>query len=94
MLYYLFEFLENNYDLPGAGLFRYISFRSAMAIVTALLVSVVWGDRIISSLKSMQIGESVRDLGLPGQKEKEGTPTMGGLIIVLAILIPCLLFSK
>ena len=94
MLFYLFEFLESQYDLPGAGLFRYVSFRSAMAIVTALIVSVAWGDRIISSLKSMQIGESIRDLGLDGQAEKEGTPTMGGLIIVLAVVIPSLLFAK
>lgn len=94
MLYYLFDFLDRTFDLPGAGLFQFVSFRAAMAIIFSLLISVVWGDRIILSLKSMQIGESVRDLGLKGQKEKEGTPTMGGVIIILAIVIPCLLFTK
>ena len=94
MLYYLFDFLDKHYDLPGAGLFQYVSFRAAMAIIFSLVISIVFGDRIINSLKKMQIGESVRDLGLSGQKEKEGTPTMGGVIIVLAIVIPCLLFTK
>ncbi len=94
MLYYLFDFLENQYDLPGAGLFRYVSFRSAMAIIFALFVSIILGNRIISSLKKMQIGESIRDLGLKGQMEKEGTPTMGGVIIVMAIVVPCLLFAR
>lgn len=94
MLYYLFDFLESHYDLPGAGLFRYVSFRSAMAIIVALFVTIILGNRIISSLKRMQVGESVRDLGLKGQKEKEGTPTMGGVIIVLAIVVPCLLFAR
>ncbi|MFT6807842.1 MAG: phospho-N-acetylmuramoyl-pentapeptide-transferase [Saprospiraceae bacterium] len=94
MLYYLFEFLDNNYDWPLVGLYKYVSFRAGMALVVALIVSILWGNRIISSLKSLQIGESVRDLGLDGQKEKTGTPTMGGIIIILAIIIPCLLFSK
>lgn len=94
MLYYLFDFLDQNYDLPGAGLFQYVSFRAAMAIIFSLLISIVWGNTIIGSLRRMQIGETVRDLGLTGQKEKEGTPTMGGLIIVLAIIVPCLLFTK
>lgn len=94
MLYYLFDFLDRVFDVPGAGLFQYVSFRAAMAIIFSLLISIVWGDRIIARLKTLQIGESVRDLGLKGQKEKEGTPTMGGVIIVLAIVIPCLLFTK
>ncbi len=95
MLYYLFEYLKDVFgDFPGSGLFQFLSFRAGMAIVVALLVSIVWGDKIISSLKSLQIGESVRDLGLAGQNEKSGTPTMGGIIIVLAVIIPVLLFSK
>ena len=94
MLYYLFEFLERRYDLPGAGLFQYVSFRSAMSIIVALIISVIFGNRIIRSLKSLQIGESVRDLGLKGQTEKTGTPTMGGIIIVLAVVVPTLLFTR
>lgn len=94
MLYYLFEYLDNNYDWPGAGLFQYISFRSAAAIILSLIISMIFGNRIIRSLKRLQVGETVRDLGLEGQKEKEGTPTMGGFIIVLSILVPCLLFAR
>jgi phospho-N-acetylmuramoyl-pentapeptide-transferase len=94
MLYYLFEYLRENYDIHGAGLFQYISFRSGGAIILSLLISMVFGNRIISSLKKMQVGETVRDLGLEGQKEKEGTPTMGGFIIIISILVPCLLFTK
>ena len=94
MLYYLFEYLESEFNFPGAGLFQFLSFRAGMAILVALVVSIVWGNKIISSLKSLQIGESVRDLGLEGQKEKTGTPTMGGAIIFLAIVIPVLLFTK
>lgn len=94
MLYYLFEYLRENYDMRGAGLFQYISFRSGGAIILSLLISMVFGNRIIRSLKKMQVGETVRDLGLEGQKEKEGTPTMGGFIIILSILIPSLLFNK
>lgn len=95
MLYYLFEYLKEVFgDFPGSGLFQFLSFRAGMAISVALLVSVIWGDKIISSLKSLQIGESVRDLGLAGQNEKSGTPTMGGVIIILAVVIPVLLFSK
>ena len=78
MLYHLFEFIENNYDIPGAGLFQYITFRAGVAIVLSLVISMLFGKRIIRSLKRLQVGESVRDLGLEGQKEKEGTPTMGG----------------
>ncbi len=94
MLYYLFDFLDTVADFPGSGLFKYVSFRSALSILCSLIISVVWGQSIIVKLRSLQIGESVRDLGLAGQKEKEGTPTMGGLIIVLAIVLPCLLFAK
>ena len=94
MLYYLFEYLEQQYQLPGASLFNYISFRSAAAIITSLLISTIFGKKIIEFLKFKQIGESIRDLGLEGQKEKAGTPTMGGVIIIIATLIPVLLFSK
>lgn len=93
MIYHLFDFLQEKYNTPGAQLFQYISFRSAAAIIVSLIISVVFGGRIIRSLKRLQVGESVRDLGLSGQKEKEGTPTMGGFIIILATLIPCLLFA-
>jgi phospho-N-acetylmuramoyl-pentapeptide-transferase len=93
MLYYLFEYLDKM-NFPGAGLFHYISFRAAMALIASLIVSVVFGKKIINLLKKQQIGETVRDLGLAGQNEKSGTPTMGGLIILGAILIPTLLFAK
>lgn len=94
MLYYLFEYLQNAYDFPGAGLFQYISFRAAMAIITSLLVSLVFGGKIINIIRNKQIGEQVRELGLAGEEGKKGTPTMGGLIILAAILIPTLLFTK
>ena len=94
MLVYLFEFIDKNFDWPGAGLFQYISFRAALGMIISLIIAISFGNRIISSLKSLQIGESVRDLGLAGQKEKEGTPTMGGIIIILAIIVPVLLVSK
>ena len=94
MLYYLFEYLQITYDLPGAGLFKYISFRAAMAAITSLLVSLVFGGRIINLIKRRQIGEEVRELGLAGEETKKGTPTMGGLIILSAILIPTLLFTR
>ncbi|MBK6527618.1 MAG: phospho-N-acetylmuramoyl-pentapeptide-transferase [Crocinitomicaceae bacterium] len=93
MLYYLFHYLDS-LGVPGAGVFDYISFRAAMAIITSLLISMVFGKRIINLLRKQQIGETVRDLGLEGQKAKEGTPTMGGLIILAAVLIPTLLFAK
>ena len=93
MLYYLFSYLQE-IDFPGAGLFDYISFRAALAILTSLAVSLLFGKKLIQKLRNLQVGESVRDLGLEGQKEKEGTPTMGGLIIIAAILIPTLLFAK
>ena len=94
MLYYLFEYLENTYNLPGAGLFQFLTFRSAMAVITSLVIATVFGKRIINMLRRKQIGETVRDLGLAGQNEKAGTPTMGGIIIILATLIPVLLFAK
>ena len=93
MLYYLFEFLENQYQIPGASLFTYISFRAAAAIITSLLISTIFGKRIIDFLRKKQIGESIRDLGLDGQIEKTGTPTMGGLIIIISTIIPVLLFA-
>ena len=94
MLYYLFEYLEKEFQLPGAGLFQFISFRASIAIILSLLVSLIFGKRIIQLLNRFQMGESIRDLGLAGQKEKAGTPTMGGLIIILATLVPVLLFAK
>lgn len=94
LLFHLFEYLENNYSLPGAGLFEFISFRAALAIIFSLGIPLVFGGRIIRSLKRMQIGETVRDLGLAGQLEKEGTPTMGGVIILMAIIIPTLLLAR
>lgn len=93
MLYYLFNYL-NDLNFPGAGLFNYISFRAGMALITSLIVSIVFGKRLIGILRNQQIGETVRDLGLEGQMAKSGTPTMGGLIILAAILIPTLLFAK
>ncbi len=94
MLYYLFDYLDREFDLIGAGVWQYISFRSGMAIIFSLLISVIFGKGLIKYLKKLQIGEEVRDLGLEGQMEKKGTPTMGGLIIMLAIIIPTLLLAK
>ena len=94
MLYYLFELLEKLYQLPGASVFQYISFRAAAAVIVSMGFSMVFGAKIIGYLKRQQIGESIRDLGLEGQKEKEGTPTMGGLIIILSTLIPVLLLAR
>ena len=94
MLYYLFEYLESQYQLPGASLFQFLSFRAALAVVVSLLFSTIFGKKIIDYLKRKQIGETVRELGLEGQAQKSGTPTMGGLIIITAILIPTLLFAK
>ncbi len=93
MLYYLFDFLDKQFDLMGAGVFRYISFRAGMAAVISLLITVVFGKRLINVLRNYQAGESIRDLGLDGQMEKQGTPTMGGIIIISAIIIPTLLFA-
>jgi phospho-N-acetylmuramoyl-pentapeptide-transferase len=93
MLYHLFSALDAAYDLPGAGLFRFISFRAAMALLGSLVIGILFGKRIIRWLQVQQVGEVVRDLGLEGQLAKQGTPTMGGLIILLAILVPTLLFA-
>lgn len=93
MLYHFFEFLEKNFDLPGTGLFKFLTFRAGLAIILSLGITMIFGSKIIRYLKKKQIGESVRDLGLDGQLEKQGTPTMGGIIIVLGIVIPCLLLS-
>ncbi len=94
MLYYLFEYLDSHYNLAGAGVFQYISFRAAMAVITSLVISLLFGNTLVGMLRRKQVGESVRDLGLEGQIEKQGTPTMGGLIILAAILIPVLLFAR
>lgn len=93
MIYNLAEWLEANYDIPLMGLFKYITFRAGLAIVISLVVSMVFGGRIINKLRALQVGETVRDLGLDGQKKKEGTPTMGGIMIILSILTPCLLLA-
>ena len=94
MLYYLFEYLEKHFQIPGASLFGFITFRAAMAIILSLLISTIYGKRIIKFLQRQQVGETIRDLGLEGQVEKAGTPTMGGIIIILATLIPVVLLSK
>ncbi|MBF7091895.1 phospho-N-acetylmuramoyl-pentapeptide-transferase [Flavobacterium sp. ALJ2] len=94
MLYYLFEYLDKTFDLPGTGVFQYITFRSALAFMLSLLLSTIYGKRIINFLRNQQVGETVRELGLAGQNEKAGTPTMGGLIIIFATLVPVLLFAK
>lgn len=90
----MFEYLEKHYQLPGAGLFQFITFRAAMSVMLSLLLATVYGKRIINYLRHKQIGETVRDLGLEGQKQKAGTPTMGGLIIIMSTLIPVLLFAR
>jgi phospho-N-acetylmuramoyl-pentapeptide-transferase len=94
MLYYFFNWLNKNYTVPGAGVFQYITFRMAMAVITSLIVTTVFGSRLIDYLRFKQVGETVRNLGLEGQMQKAGTPTMGGLIIILGILVPTLLFAK
>jgi phospho-N-acetylmuramoyl-pentapeptide-transferase len=94
MLYYLFDYLEQNFDLFGAGVWKYISFRAGMATLVSLLIAMIFGGRLIRILHAKQVGESIRDLGLAGQMEKKGTPTMGGAIILMAILIPTLLFAR
>lgn len=94
MLYYLFEYLEKTYQLPGASLFQFITFRAAMAVILSLFIATVYGKKIIRLLQKKQMGETIRDLGLAGQSEKAGTPTMGGIIIILATVIPVLLFAK
>jgi phospho-N-acetylmuramoyl-pentapeptide-transferase len=94
MLYYIFKYLDEAYNLPGAGLFQYITFRSGIAVILSLLISTIYGKRIISYLRNKQVGETVRELGLDGQVQKAGTPTMGGIIIILATLVPVLLLAK
>ncbi len=94
MLYYLFDYIERNFDFPGAGLFQYISFRAGVAAVLSLLITVFFGKSLINILHKKQVGEDIRDLGLEGQLQKKGTPTMGGIIIIAAILIPTLLMAK
>lgn len=94
MLYYLFDFLDREYDLIGAGVFQYISFRAGMAVLVSLLITITFGEALITMLRKKQVGETIRDLGLEGQMKKKGTPTMGGLIIIAAIVIPTLLFAK
>ena len=94
MLYYLFTYLDTHFNFPGAGVFQYITFRTTMAVIVSLVISLLMGKSLIAYLHRKQVGETIRDLGLDGQKEKQGTPTMGGLIILAAILIPTLLFAK
>lgn len=94
MFYSIFKYLDHATDLPGMGMFQYISFRSAAAIILSLLIAIVFGKRIINMLRRKQIGEDIRDLGLEGQLQKKGTPTMGGIIIILAVVVPVLLFGK
>ena len=94
MLYYLFTWLQEHFHIPGSGLFQYISFRTAMAVIVSLIITTVFGSRLIRLLHKKQVGETIRDLGLEGEKKKQGTPTMGGLIIIAGILIPTLLFAK
>lgn len=94
MLYYLFDYLDKNFDLPGAGVFQFISFRAGVATIFSLLITIIFGKQLINFLRKKQVGEEVRDLGLEGQLQKKGTPTMGGLIILAAIIIPTLLFAR
>src|SRR5882757_760806 len=94
MLYYLFTYLDKEFDLIGAGVFQYISFRAGVAAVLSLLITITFGKRLIDFLRRKQVGEDIRDLGLDGQLQKKGTPTMGGIIIIAAILVPTLLFAK
>ena len=94
MLYYFFKYLDKAFDFPGAGVFQYITFRSGLAIILSLLISTIYGKKIINFLRKQQVGETVRELGLEGQTQKAGTPTMGGIIIILSTLIPVLLLAK
>ncbi|MEC7266984.1 MAG: phospho-N-acetylmuramoyl-pentapeptide-transferase, partial [Bacteroidota bacterium] len=93
MIYHIWNFLSSNYDFYGEGIMQYVSVRAGLALFVSLLISLIFGGRIISILRKKQIGESIRDLGLEGQNEKAGTPTMGGIIILAAILIPLILFG-
>ena len=94
MLYYFFQYLDNAFDVPGAGVFQYITFRSALAFILSLLIATIYGKKIINFLRNQQVGETVRELGLEGQTQKAGTPTMGGLIIIMATLVPVFLLAK
>ena len=94
MLYYFFDYIEKNFNFPGAGLFQYISFRAGAAALLSLIITITFGERLINYLRKKQVGEDIRDLGLEGQLQKKGTPTMGGLIIIAAILIPTVLMAK
>ena len=94
MLYYLFEYIDKQWDFPGAGLFQYISFRAGSAALLSLLITIIYGKTLISILRRRQVGEEIRDLGLEGQLQKKGTPTMGGIIIIAAILVPTLLLAR
>ena len=94
MLYHLFEILESQFNLPGASLFGYLSFRAAVTVIMALLISIVFGKKIINYLKVKQVGENIRELGLEGEKKKAGTPTMGGIIIIIGTLVPVILMSN
>ena len=94
MLYYLFRYLHEHYHLAGTGVFQYTTFRAGLAVVISLLIAQIFGHRLIKLLQRKQVGESIRDLGLQGQNEKKGTPTMGGLIIILAILVPVILLCR
>jgi phospho-N-acetylmuramoyl-pentapeptide-transferase len=94
MLYYIFEYLDKYFAFPGAGVFHYITFRAFAATITSLIIGAIWGRKIINYLRTLQIGEDIRDLGLEGQMQKKGTPTMGGFIILASLLIPVLLFAK
>jgi phospho-N-acetylmuramoyl-pentapeptide-transferase len=94
MLYYIFDYIDQTFNFPGAGLFQYISFRAGAAAVISLLITIAFGKKLIAKLRKKQVGEDIRDLGLQGQLEKKGTPTMGGIIIIAAIVIPTLLFAK
>jgi phospho-N-acetylmuramoyl-pentapeptide-transferase len=94
MLYYIFDYIEKNFDFPGAGLFQYISFRAGAAALLSLMITIIFGEKLINYLRKKQVGEQIRDLGLEGQIQKKGTPTMGGLIIIAAILIPTLLMAR
>lgn len=94
MLYYLFEYLDKILDIPGTGVFQYITFRSGLAVLLSLLLSTIYGKRVINFLRNQQVGETVRELGLEGQTQKAGTPTMGGLIIIMATLIPVILLAR
>ncbi len=94
MLYYIFQYLDKAFDVPGAGVFQYITFRSALAFILSLLIATIYGKKVINFLRNQQVGETVRELGLEGQTQKAGTPTMGGIIIIMATLIPVLLLAK